>query len=236
MTDEEQFYAWLDGELDAEVAAAVAARVAADPALTRLVEQHRALGATLRGAFDPIASSPVPDHLLAAARPAPTVVDFAAAREKRSAPARFGLPQWAAIAATLVVGVMTGTMLQGGSVSPVETRDGRLVAAAALAKALDVQLASASQSGPVRVGLTFRDGSGAICRSFADTNASGLACQDRGQWQVRGLFAGRPEVQQGDFRMAAGPDPALAGLIDSTMAGDAFDAQQERAAKERGWR
>lgn len=233
MSEDEQFYAWLDGELDEEDAASVAARVAADPELLKLAEQHRALGAKLRSAFDPIALSPVPEHLLAAARPQTTVVDFGKAREKRSI--RFGLPQWAAIAATLVVGVITGTMLQGGGSSPVETSDGRLIAAASLDKALDVQLASADQSGPVRIGMTFRDGSGAICRTFIDAGSSGLACQDRGQWQIRGLFAA-PEGQQADFRMAAGADPAVGALIDSTIAGDAFDANQERAAKERGWR
>ena len=51
MTDEELFYAWLDGELDGEEAEQVAARVAADPALNAKAEQHRALAASLRGAF-----------------------------------------------------------------------------------------------------------------------------------------------------------------------------------------
>jgi hypothetical protein len=233
MKDDEEFYAWLDGELDGEAAAKVAARVAADPALTKLAEQHRALGATLRSAFDPIASSPVPEHMLAAARTGASVIDFGTANDRRSG--RFGLPQWAAIAATLVVGLVTGMMMQSGSASPVEASNGRLVAAASLDKALDAQLASTSQNGPVRIGLTFRDGSGAICRSFTDAGSSGLACQDRGEWRIRGLF-GAPEGQQGDYRMAAGADPALAAMIDSTIAGDAFDANQERAARERGWR
>jgi hypothetical protein len=233
MNEDEQFYAWLDGELDSDVAAEVAARVAADPALAKLAEQHRALNSTLRNAFDPVASSPVPEHLLAAARPRTTVVDFAAAREKRSA--RFGLPQWAAIAATLVVGIVTGTVIQSNRVSPTAASDGPLVAAAALDEALDVQLASVPETGSVRVGLTFRDKAGAICRSFTYARKSGLACQDRGQWKIRGLFAAS-EGQETDFRMAAGTDPALAALIDSTIAGDPFDADQERAAKERGWR
>ena len=233
MTDDEEFYAWLDGELDGDAAAKVAARVADDPALTKLAEQHRALGVTLRNAFDPIASSPVPEHMLAAARTEASVIDFGTAKDRRSA--RFGLPQWAAIAATLVVGVVTGTMMQSGRASPVEASNGQLVAAASLDKALDAQLASTGHSGPVRIGLTFRDGAGAICRSFTDSGSSGLACQDRGQWQIRGLF-GALEGQRGDYRMAAGPDPALAALIDSTIAGEAFDADQERAAKERGWR
>lgn len=233
MSDDEQFYAWLDGELDDEAAAKVAARVADDPALTKFAEQHRALGMTLRNAFEPIASSPAPEHMLAAARTGASVIHFGTAKARRSG--RFGLPQWAAIAATLVVGIVTGTMLQSGSVSPIEASNRRLVAAASLDKALDAQLAGSVQNGPVRIGLTFRDGSGAICRSFSDTRSSGLACQDRGQWQIRGLF-GAPEGQQGDYRMAAGADPAIAALIDSTIAGDAFDAAQERAARERGWR
>jgi hypothetical protein len=36
--------------------------------------------------------------------------------------------------------------------------------------------------------------------------------------------------------MAAGMDPNLAALVDSTMAGEAFDAAAEKAAKQRGWR
>lgn len=126
-------------------------------------------------------------------------------------------------------------MIQSGGAPPIAASDGPLVAAAALDEALDVQLASAPQAGEVQIGMTFRDKGGAICRSFAQARKSGLACRDGGQWQIRGLFA-VPEGQQGDYRMAAGADPSLAVLIDSTISGDAFDAQQERAARERGWR
>ena len=50
-----------------------------------------------------------------------------------------------------------------------------------------------------------------------------------------GLFAA-PEGQNGNYRMAAGMDPNLAALVDSAMAGDAFDAAAEKAAKDKGWR
>jgi hypothetical protein len=36
--------------------------------------------------------------------------------------------------------------------------------------------------------------------------------------------------------MAAGMDPNLAALVDSTMAGEPFDAAHERQAKDRGWK
>jgi hypothetical protein len=36
--------------------------------------------------------------------------------------------------------------------------------------------------------------------------------------------------------MAAGMDPNLAALIDSTIAGEPFDAAQEKSARNKGWR
>jgi hypothetical protein len=36
--------------------------------------------------------------------------------------------------------------------------------------------------------------------------------------------------------MAAGMDPNLAALVDSTMTGEPFDAAQEKAALEKDWR
>ena len=109
-----------------------------------------------------------------------------------------------------------------------------MYAASAIGQALDNQLASAPR-GDVRVGLTFRDQAGSICRSFTATASSGLACRQDGRWQLRGLFAA-PERQGSDYRMAAGMDPNLAALVESTMTGEPLDASQERAAKAAGWR
>ena len=58
--EDEKFFAWLDGELAPEEAAQVAAEVASSPELTRAAEQHRAMQARLKAAFDPIANAPVP--------------------------------------------------------------------------------------------------------------------------------------------------------------------------------
>jgi hypothetical protein len=166
--------------------------------------------------------------------PQTEVIDFGAARAARGARRWVSLPQWAAMAATLAVVIFVGTAIPPRTSAPVEVQNGRMYAAASLGRALDAQLASAP-SGDIRIGLTFRDQSGAICRSFTEPQASGLACRDDGHWQLRGLFAA-PEGQGGDYRMAAGMDPNLAALVGSTMAGEPFDAAQERSAKERGWR
>ena len=231
--DDETFFAWLDGELDDEQAARVSVAVAADARLSQLAEQHRAFGARLRGAFDPVAAAPLPERLAQAVKPASAkVIPIAAASGRRTWAA---IPQWAAMAATLALGIGLGTTLNSerGTV-PVDMRGGEMFAAAQLDATLDRQLASAV-AGDTRVGLTFRDRSGAICRTFADQRSSGLACRDGGDWQVRGLFAA-PESQSGDYRMAAGTDPNLAALVDSTIAGEPLDAAQEKAARAKGWR
>ena len=236
--DETKLFAWLDGELDAAEAAKVEAAVAADPKLAQVAEQHRAFEARLRDAFDAVAAAPVPERLAHAATPRrAAIVDFGAFRRAGTSRASWApLPQWAAMAATLALGIGLGTALNSsGGGSPVEIRGGTMYAAATLDDALERQLASASATGGLRVGVTFRDQSGTICRSFADPRTSGLACRDEGDWHVRGLFAA-PEGQSADYRMAAGIDPNLAALIDSSIAGEPFDAAQEKAARARGWR
>jgi hypothetical protein len=236
MSADEKFFAWLDGELDGAEAAEMAARVDAEPELAALAEQHRAMQARMKRAFDVVADAPLPDRLTRAAAPADSsIVNLAARRERRRGQPRFrALPQWAMIAATLVGGIFLGTLVPGQSHSPLQLHDGRMYAASSLDRALDTELASAPSGGPIRIGLTFRDSNGAICRSFTGT-VTGLACRDDGHWRVRGLFPAG-EGQSGDYRMAAGMDPNLAALVGSTMTGEPMDAAEEQAAREKGWR
>src|SRR5688500_6118111 len=144
--DDEEFFAWLDGELDGEQAAQVAAEVAGDPRLAGLDEQHRALGTHLRGAFDPIAEAPVPGRIVQAVKPAPArLLPFSPPRRASNDDGRWSGAHWAAIAATLVIGIGLGTMLNSArGASPVEVRGGKMFAAAQLDGALDQQLASAA--------------------------------------------------------------------------------------------
>ena len=235
MVSDDIFFAWLDGELGADEAARVAAQVQADPNLAARAEQHRELRQRLGRAFDSVADAPIPDHLLAATRRSePEVVDLAAARRSREGRTWAPLPQWAAIAATLAIGIFVGTMVPRGNEAPVAVEGGKIYAAAALDTALTAQLASAP-AGDVRIGMTFRDQSRTVCRSFSEAATSGLACRSGSRWQVRGLFAA-PEGQSGPYRMAAGMDPNLAALVDSTISGEPFDAVQEKSARDKGWR
>ena len=236
MTDaDEKFFAWLDGELTDAEAAEVAQRVAADPQLQALAAAHRSLGGQLKSAFDPIAQQPVE---LAAYAPAAdsNIASLAQARVARQpmATPRF----WAhaaAMAAVFVIGIATGNMLLSGPTSPIAPEAGRLVASAGLENALYNRLASQPSDDGPRIGVTFRDKSGAICRSFSDRGADGVACRDQGDWRLRALFQGEQDPV-GDYRMAAGADPRLGAMVDDMIAGEPLDAAQEQAARDNGWK
>lgn len=235
MVTDNELFAWLDGELTETAAVKVAEAVQRDTALRARAEQHRTLQFGLKQAFGTVTDAPVPDRLTAAVTARDNVVDFASGAGLRPNSAfRRYLPQWAALAATLAIGVFAGTFVPHRSDGPIAGDGAKLYAAAALDQALSTQLASAP-SGDVRIGLTFHDRRGATCRSFTAPNGSGLACRDGGRWQLRGLFAA-PEGEQASYRMAGGMDPNLAALIDSTMAGEPLDAVGERTARDRGWR
>ena len=243
MVEEEKVFAWLDGELTAEEAALVEAEVVADSQLSRLAEEHRAMATGLRNAFGTVEAQQVPERLrqsieIDRGKKVVSLADARASRGVRRAPSLWA--QMGALAATLAVGIVTGNMLSigflpGGASDPIQTEAGRLVASADLENALYAQLASArDESGP-RVGLTFRDKSGAICRTFEDRAASGLACREGGDWRIRSVFQGS-EGQSTDYRMAGGPNPRLLEEVDAIIDGDPFDAAQEKAAAEKGWR
>src|SRR4051794_23684111 len=133
MIDEERLFAWLDGELDEEEAARIQAELDTDPKLAELAAKHRAMKARLKAAFDPVLEAPMPEQVVAGSVPKrDSVVDFEAASRAR-APRRWGsLPQWAAMAATLAIGILVGTMVPGRTAGPVAVEGGRIYAAAAL--------------------------------------------------------------------------------------------------------
>lgn len=237
MSADEKFFAWLDGELGPSEAAQIEARVASDSALARLAERHRAFAARLKLSFDSVAEIPPPEELLATIRNERTqVIDLGAARLATMSGWWPMVPQWAAMAATLAIGVFFGTMMgTDRGRAPLAFEGDTLYAVGALDHALDTRLAAVPVTDDIRIGVTFRDQSGAICRSFTQTGASGLACRSGNGWQLRGLF-GAPVAQDGSYRMASGTDPELAAMIDSTITGEPFDEELEKAARSRGWR
>lgn len=234
MIDDETLYAYLDGELPPEEAQRIAAAVEADAALSARLEAQRRLRARLRTAFDPIANAPVPVGIAAVAGGA-NVAGIGAARAESAQRRGFGLPQWAAVAAALVAGLFGGHMLAQPPEAPAAMEGNYMVASAAIADALDTQLASAGASPrAVQVRLTFRNADGDVCRTFDTSTTSGVACRESDAWTIRALFA-HDGPAGGTYRMAGTANAAAMAYVDAVIAGDPFDAEMERRARQSGW-
>jgi hypothetical protein len=241
---EETLMAYADNELDAQTRTAVEAAMAKDPELARRVARHKALRAKLRVAFDKTLEEPVPQRLVDTARGVPSV-----RREgnvipmRRKAPPRKVWPQWAALAASLVLGIIIGqAILRGPQSGPITaSRDGELTANGVLAQALSEQLASAQpDQAAVRIGVSFKSKSGGYCRTFSlhdATALAGLACRDHDEWHVRALAQTTPpEPGSSTYRQAASEIPkSVMQAVDDNIAGDTLDAHAEQLARDKSW-
>ena len=234
MIDEEAIFAYIDGEFEGEERARIEAAIDADPALLAVVTEHRALGNRLQGAFSAVLEAPMPAALLAVVKPGADVISLAEERSRRDhRRSPWDGSHWAAMAATLVAGVIGGVIFSGGRGGPVSEQGGQLVASGRIGLALNTQLASTqSAKAPVRIGLTFRNHGGAICRSFVADVAEGVACREGKSWQLQGLLA-RENAGAGEYRMAASPGTAM--LVDQLIVGEVLDQAQERAALAKDW-
>jgi len=239
---DEMLMAYADGELDLVARAEIEATMAVDPEVRRAVERHRALAAKVRSAYQGVLDEPVPAKLasLAAAPVAAPVVELsaerAARRAPRAAPLRWGVPQWAAMAASVALGVMVGVFAMRGPGAPFEETAAGLVARGELDAALTQQLAGSVGTGATQVGITFRDRSGAYCRTFhlqQEAPLAGLACRGGDEWRVQ-VVAAAP-AEEGVLRPAAAMPAAVLQAVDSAIDGEALDAQAEAAARDSGW-
>ena len=223
MTDDD-LMRFADDEADAVTAAIVTAAIAADPATAARVARYRAQRVAAAAAFDDVLAEPVPDSLLVVLRPMPTVTDLTAARAARAR--RFAVPQWAALAATLVVGLVAGHVLAPPAAAP-------LTADAALTRSLDGGVVS-----EIRIAFSYRDRANDFCRVFHDDRAAptaGIACRENDAWRMR-VAAAAPR-QATDYRTAAGDlPPAVTATIDATIFGVPLDAVGEASAAKRGWK
>lgn len=243
---DDMLMAYVDGELAPAQAVQVEAAMAADPAVAEAVARQRGLRRELRDAFAPMLDEPVPEHLLVLARaeaaPVTGVVPLPAARPRPPEPRRWALPEWSAMAAALVIGVAVSQWILPPAASTLRTApDGSVLAGGALAEGLERQLASApGGAGRVAVGLSFRDRDGAYCRSFAlgeGRTLAGLACRSPdGGWRVP-IVVEAPLAPGADLRQASSTLPeAVLAALEARIAGEPLDADQERRARDAGWR
>lgn len=218
--------AYADGELEAAERAAIEQAMRTDPAIAAAVERHRALRADVAAAFAGILDEPVPARL----QPPAPVVSLAVERDKRR---RWSWPEWGALAATLVVGVLAGRMIPGGGPA-IAGNGNQVVAHGELAAALDRQVGGKAE-GAVKVGVSFAARDGAYCRGFVMGASAGLACREGGQWKIPVLAEAEREAEGGYRQAGSVLPPAVLDAIDARIADKPLDAAGEEAARARGW-
>jgi hypothetical protein len=241
---DETLMAYADGELDEPARSAVEKAMREDPGVAARVAQHKAMRSNVFSAFAPILDEPVPQRLREVGHSAKVVQLNAvrAAKNEAVEKRRWTWPQWGAIAATLVVGVIAGSLgLRGstgdGQLASMAGNDGTLTAHGKLAAALSQQLASAAPSDRnVRIGVSFVSKDGVYCRSFMLGAAAGLACKSGAEWKIP-VMAETAAGVPGSYRQAGSEMPAaVLDAVDQRIAGQALDAGAERAAQQRGWK
>ena len=244
---DEILMAYADGEVDADTRRQIETAMATDPTIAERIDKHRALRMDLGAAFGGVLDEPVPSRLLDAANSTPAkarsanVTDLNAARAAKSGGGKsltsWSWPQWTAIAASLLIGVLAGRSdLRNKQSDMFATNSNGILATGALSGALDDQLSGTATDDSVKIGLTFRSKGGNYCRSFAAGTAAGFACHEDGQWRVRALNEAGTHGTGGEYRMAGSElPPAVLAAIDDVMEGEALDRQQEMTARERGW-
>jgi hypothetical protein len=244
---DETLMAFADGELDEPTRSAVEQAMRSDPAIAAKVAQHKALRADIFGAFAPALDERVPPRLKQVINPANSakVVNLdtvRASRREAAEPRRWAWAEWGAIAATLVIGVLAGSLGLKGirgetQLAAVSGKDGALTARGKLDAALSQQLASAApDGGGVKIGLSFVSKEGNYCRSFTLGAAAGLACRSGTDWKIPVMAQGTAPAP-GEYRQAGSAMPAaVLDAIDQRIAGQALDAKAERAAAQQGWK
>lgn len=242
---DEVLMAYADDELDARTRAAVEAAMASDPEIARRIARHKALRSRLHSAFNRVLDEPVPARLLQVVRndPAgPRKSNVVPLRLRRTP--RWSWPQWSAIAASLVIGVIAGrlVLVSSRAPGPIVMRSGRVLASGALADALSDRLVSdQTPADAVRIGVSFRSKSGEYCRTFAvaaPAALAGLACRAADAWQVRVLArVESPGGGSGAYRQAGSSmPPSVVAAVGNLIAGEPLDAQAEAAARRQHWR
>jgi anti-sigma factor RsiW len=248
----ETLMAFVDGELLPDEARRVAAEVAGDPALNAYVEQQKQLAGQLHAAFAPVLKQQIPERLERAIWETKVAVEtnFASSliarlsriwHEQTSRAGRSWIP-----AGAMATGIALGVLLAGSfGIGTLMRSDGdALIAQGQLAQTLTTALASDQQDlrgGAARIGVSFWSKDGAFCRSFTTQgnrrgSLAGIACRENGDWRITTLAAA--EAHDSSTFATAGADmPAIVrGAMSSMISGDPLDAEQERAARNQGWR
>jgi anti-sigma factor RsiW len=249
---DETLMAFADGELDGAARAAVEVALLENPALEKRVAQHRALRRRIQMAYSSELSEPVPERLLAAAKPTakPSVGNVVNMKDAREAKARAlqgaqPMKSWwrpaGAIAASVIIGFGLGYGKLRQSSAPFDRNaKGEVVASGRLEQALSKQLAAEqAANSAVRIGVSFLAKSGDYCRTFSlsgTVSPAGLACHRGSEWRIQTLAEGA-DSSAAEYRTAgSGMPAAVLKATEEQIAGEPLDKAGELGARAKNWK
>jgi hypothetical protein len=248
MTDyneqDDRIAAYLDGQMSGAELAAFEAELENNPALAAALARYSANDSLLRAAFDAPMQQPVDDALLVrmglGEPAAANLVNLAERRDAKplasAANDNAGWQRWrwptaGAVAAALVVAVMTQTG-QAPAIDPQFAK-----AMESLPSGQSTAIASGETVQPL---LTFKAGDGRFCREFSRQGAAaatGIACRGNAGWIIEAETGGATNLPDGgQIQTAEGADSnALDKVYDSLKASDPLDGKTENALISSGW-
>jgi hypothetical protein len=243
----DQLDAFIDRELSIADMQKMEAILAQRPDLAAYVEQQMLLRAQLSDTFAPLMGEPAPQRLRDAVMSAPVSMRYRIGARVRAMmddtrSAQFILHSLVPTTAALVCGLLIGMSYEHGPRPSLQIlSDGQTIAQGTLASALTNQLASAGvpASGP-RIGVSFQNRTGQDCRTFtlpgSRASTTGVACRQGADWIVAALAAAPGETPGAYQQAGAEMPPLVRSAVNAMIAGEAFDAAAERAARSRGWK
>lgn len=228
MTREEKLMAFADGELTPGERRVVEKALSTDQGSRGVIAQHHSLRRDISKFYDSSLAEAVPERLTRLL----IGVDSNIVPLRRPA-SRLRNSWWqnvAAVAASLVIGIMIGPHLVGDT-----SIDGSNLATGELAQALDVQLAAAQDgAAPVQVGISFLGPEGSPCRTFQSASSAGLACRSGKQWHLM-LLAPAQRGTTFEYQQAASGTALVMASAQELMAGEPMTSDEERRARDAGW-
>jgi hypothetical protein len=233
--------AFVDGALPPGERARVEAAIASDVLVAARVARERRRRAGARDALVADSVAVAPDRLRGLRATRAHGVEASRSADASAEPSRaLPRPRWRmpliAMAATgLALLAAQRLRTPGGDIA---VDHGALVPRGELKRRLDRGLASerAPASG-VALGLSFRSVDGRVCRSFIapEARVAGLACREASGWTLP-VVSRLESGAAGDAAQADAMPAEVLAAIGSRLQGDAFDAAQERQARDGGWR
>jgi len=241
--DDDTLMAYLDNELPADERARVETALAVDQDLRQRLHVQEVVRDALRAAFGPAVNQRVPDRLEQTALTAPVSWRWRLQKwltqpaNDRATPTYL---RFAGSTALLLVGAILGWSVANFPLRTTGDATEPTIAQGSLERALETQLAAEIPSEGPRVGVSFKSTTGNLCRTFdvgaSQQNKAGIACRGANGWAIETLVAAEPRAP-GPYETVASTMPATVRDALSTMIdGTPFDATQEQAARDRGWR